>query len=96
MNISHRAVKSFYCLRDFRTPKVSHVEDLAAVEDSADLFLAKTIRSMEEKMNDAAILEDLVDDDHVVNAEDNVGSGNVYVSPVLFINSDEYFLQMFI
>lgn len=67
------------------------MEDLAAVEDSADLFLAKTIRSMEEKMNDTAIHEDLVDDDHVVNAEDNVGSGNV-----LFINSDEYFLQMFI
>ncbi|KAM9366749.1 testis-expressed protein 9 isoform 2-T2 [Symphorus nematophorus] len=52
------------------TPKVSHMDDLAAVEDSADVFVAKTIRSMEEKMNDIVTNEDAVDD-----AGDTVGSG---------------------
>lgn len=64
-----------HLLLDFRTPKASHVEDLAAVEDSADFFLAKTIRSMEDKMNDTVPQENVVDD--VCNAGDNVGSGNV-------------------
>lgn len=52
-----------------------HVEDFAAVEDSADLFLAKTIRSLEEKMNDAATHENVVDD--LSNAGENVGSGTL-------------------
>ncbi|XP_047436920.1 testis-expressed protein 9 isoform X2 [Mugil cephalus] len=55
------------------TLDVSHVEDFAAVEDSAELFLAKTIRSMEEKMNDAAAHENVVDD--LSNIGENVGSG---------------------
>lgn len=81
-----------HCSLDFRTPKASHLDDLAAVEDSADFFLAKTIQSMEEKMNDTVTHENVVDD--VSNAGDNVGSGNVYVtfkkcSPVLFINKDK-------
>ncbi|KAM7406157.1 hypothetical protein PAMP_000554 [Pampus punctatissimus] len=54
------------------TPKVSSVEDLTAVEDSVDFFLAKTIRSMEQK-NDSVIHENVVDD--VSIAGDNVGSG---------------------
>lgn len=49
--------------------------DLADGEDS-DLFLAKTIRSMEEKMNDIVIQEDVVDEE--VDAGDDVGPGNVY------------------
>ncbi|XP_075966235.1 testis-expressed protein 9 [Anarhichas minor] len=55
------------------TPKISHVADLAAAEDSEDFFVAKTIRSMEEKMNDSAIHDNVVDDE--ANAGDNVGSG---------------------
>ncbi|XP_032370482.1 testis-expressed protein 9 [Etheostoma spectabile] len=55
------------------TPKMSHVDDLAAVADSADCFLAKTIRGMEEKMDDTGIHENVVDD--VANAGDNIGSG---------------------
>ncbi|XP_056268571.1 testis-expressed protein 9 isoform X2 [Pseudoliparis swirei] len=54
------------------TPKISHVADLADGEDS-DLFLAKTIRSMEEKMNDIVIQEDVVDEE--VDAGDDVGPG---------------------
>ncbi|XP_070762273.1 testis-expressed protein 9 [Enoplosus armatus] len=54
------------------TPKASHVDDLKAAEDSADFFLAKTIRSMEEKMDDTVTHENLADD--VSNAGDNVGS----------------------
>ncbi|XP_073320874.1 testis-expressed protein 9 [Pagrus major] len=60
--------KEPYCKT--QTPKVSHVDDLEAVEDSADFFLAKTIRSMEEKMNTTFTYDDVVDD-----AGDNVGSG---------------------
>ncbi|KAM6950372.1 testis-expressed protein 9 isoform 1-T1 [Lycodopsis pacificus] len=55
------------------TPKISHVADLAAVEDSEDFFVAKTIRSIEEKMNDSAIHDNVVDDE--ANAGDDVGSG---------------------
>ncbi|XP_031170263.1 testis-expressed protein 9 [Sander lucioperca] len=55
------------------TQKMPRVDDLAAVADSADCFLAKSIRSMEEKMNDTMIHENVVDD--VANAGDNVGSG---------------------
>ncbi|XP_018523586.1 testis-expressed protein 9 isoform X2 [Lates calcarifer] len=55
--------------------KVSHADELAAVEDSADFFLTKTIRSMEEKMNDSVALENAVEDNDVTNAGDNVGSG---------------------
>ncbi|XP_035507981.1 testis-expressed protein 9 isoform X2 [Morone saxatilis] len=55
------------------TPTVSHVDNSAAVEDSTDFFLAKTIRSMEEKMNDTVTHESVVDD--VSYAGDNVGSG---------------------
>ncbi|XP_034419391.1 testis-expressed protein 9 isoform X2 [Cyclopterus lumpus] len=54
-------------------PKITHVADLADVEDSEDFFLAKTIRSMEEKMNDTVTQEDVVDDE--ANAGDNVCSG---------------------
>lgn len=51
---------------------MSHVDDLEAVEDSADFFLAKTIRSMEEKMNDTH--ENVQDDtgDYVGSGEDCV------------------------
>ncbi|XP_029315748.1 testis-expressed protein 9 [Cottoperca gobio] len=55
------------------TSNVSHVEDLAAGEDSADFFLAKTIRSMEEKMNVTMTHENIVDD--VDTTGDNAGSG---------------------
>ncbi|KAI3377873.1 hypothetical protein L3Q82_009017, partial [Scortum barcoo] len=54
------------------TPQTSHVDDLAAVGESADFFLAKTIRSMEEKMNDNDTHEHVVDDS---SHGDNVGSG---------------------
>lgn len=54
---------------------MSHADELAAVEDSADFFLTKTIRSMEEKMNDSVALENAVEDNDVTNAGDNVGSG---------------------
>ncbi len=63
---------------DFRAQKTSQVDDSAAVEDSADLFLAKTIRSMEEKMSDDVVHDGVVDD--VLNTADNVGSGNVCVT----------------
>lgn len=62
------------CLVDFRTSKVSHADELGAVEDSADFFLAKTIRSMEEKMNDTVTHEN-AEDDH--DAGNDVGSGNL-------------------
>lgn len=55
------------------TPKMPLGDDLTAVEDSADFFLAKTIRSMEEQMNDVDLHDNVVDD--VSNAGDNVGSG---------------------
>uniref|UniRef100_UPI0037E9A4B7 testis-expressed protein 9 n=1 Tax=Semicossyphus pulcher TaxID=241346 RepID=UPI0037E9A4B7 len=57
--------------RKIATPKASPVEDLGAVEDAADFFLAQTIRSMEEKMNDDTVTPENVVDD----AGDNVGSG---------------------
>ncbi|KAM4597249.1 testis-expressed protein 9-like [Fundulus diaphanus] len=45
-----------------------HAEDSSALEDEAELFLAKTIRSMEEKMKDS--VEENTED----NAGDHVGS----------------------
>ncbi|KAK5873937.1 hypothetical protein PBY51_018931 [Eleginops maclovinus] len=51
--------------------KASRVDDSAAGEDSADLFLAKTIRSMEENMSNTMIHENDVDDEDT----DNFGSG---------------------
>lgn len=73
INVLQKADESFHI--DFRTRKASHVDGLAAAEDSGDFFLAKTIHSMEEKMNNTATHENVTDD--VSNAEDNVGSGNV-------------------
>ncbi|KAK1891250.1 Testis-expressed protein 9 [Dissostichus eleginoides] len=55
------------------TSKASRVDDLVAGEDSADSFLANTIRSMEEKMNDIMINESVMDD--FDTAGENVGSG---------------------
>ncbi|XP_042342291.1 testis-expressed protein 9 isoform X4 [Plectropomus leopardus] len=55
------------------TASVSHVDDLAAVEDSADFFLAKTIRGMEERLTDDEIHENVVD--AVADTGDNLGSG---------------------
>ncbi|XP_060923626.1 testis-expressed protein 9 [Limanda limanda] len=53
---------------------LSPADESADVEDSGDLFLAKLIRGMEEKMKDTDI-HDIVGDDHdVFNAGDNVGS----------------------
>lgn len=57
---------------------MSHLDDLAAEEDAADSFLAKTIRSMEMKMDDTVTHENVVDD--LSNAGDNVGSGNFYAA----------------
>ena len=54
------------------------MDELAAIDDSADLFLAKTIQSMEEKMNDAVTHDNVVDDHDVYNTGDNVGSGNFF------------------
>lgn len=54
----------------------SSEDDFEAVEDSANLFLAKTIHSMEEKMNNAVVHENAVDE--IPNFGDNVGSGNAY------------------
>ncbi|XP_033967919.1 testis-expressed protein 9 isoform X1 [Pseudochaenichthys georgianus] len=55
------------------TSKASRVDDLVAGEDSADSFLANTIRSMEEKMNNIMIHESVMDD--FDTAGENVGSG---------------------
>ncbi|KAJ4947248.1 hypothetical protein JOQ06_009286 [Pogonophryne albipinna] len=55
------------------TSKASRVDDLVAGEDSADFFLANTIRSMEEKMNDIMIHESVMDD--IDTAGETVGSG---------------------
>ncbi|KAG8001528.1 Testis-expressed protein 9 [Nibea albiflora] len=55
------------------TLKASQVDDLAAVDDAADFFLAKTIRSMEEKMDDTVAHENVGED--LCDAGDNVGSG---------------------
>ncbi|MED6293436.1 hypothetical protein CHARACLAT_010545 [Characodon lateralis] len=52
----------------FKTASLKDDDDSAALGDGADLFLAKTIQSMEEKMKDS-------DQDNVLdNAEDCVGS----------------------
>lgn len=60
-----------------RTLKDSpHAVDPTAVEDETDLFLAKPIQSMEEKMMDS-VQEDV----HEENAEDNLGSGNYCNTP---------------
>ncbi|TKS70130.1 Testis-expressed protein 9 [Collichthys lucidus] len=56
-----------------QTPKASHMDDVAAVDDSADFFLAKTIRSMEEKMDDTVAHENVGED--LCDTGDNVGSG---------------------
>ena len=50
------------------------VDDLTAIEDADDSFLAKTIRSME-KMSDPVLHEN--DEDDVPNAGDTIGSGNL-------------------
>ncbi|XP_072236618.1 testis-expressed protein 9 isoform X2 [Leuresthes tenuis] len=55
------------------TSKDSRVDVSEAVEDAADLFLAKTIQSVEEKMNEADARENVVED--APDVEDNVGSG---------------------
>nr|XP_046242244.1 testis-expressed protein 9 [Scatophagus argus] len=52
---------------------LTHTGDSADINNSADIFLAKTIRSVEEKMNDAVTHENVVDD--VPNNGDDVGSG---------------------
>ncbi|XP_047219599.1 testis-expressed protein 9-like isoform X2 [Girardinichthys multiradiatus] len=52
----------------FKTASLKDADDSAALGDGADLFLAKTIQSMEEKMKDS-------DQDNLLdNAEDCVGS----------------------
>lgn len=66
------------------------MNDLAAVEESADCFLAKTIRSMEKKMNDTVTHENVVDD--VSNSGDYIETGNFYANlkkstHVLFIDN---------
>lgn len=63
-----------HCLLDFRTS--NELPDVDA-EDAADLFLAKTIQSMEEKMNRADESEN-VHDEHT--SDEDIGSGNVYVT----------------
>ncbi|XP_053179698.1 testis-expressed protein 9 isoform X2 [Scomber japonicus] len=54
------------------TTKVPLVDDLTAIEDADDSFLAKTIRSME-KMSDPVLHEN--DEADVPNAGDTIGSG---------------------
>lgn len=44
------------------------------------MFVAKTIRSMEEKMNDDVTHENVVDDLDEYNTEGNVGSGNLWTN----------------
>ncbi|XP_067342172.1 testis-expressed protein 9 isoform X2 [Channa argus] len=58
-----------------QTSKVSHADKVMSVEDSADCFLAETIRSMEEKMNNTVTDETVEDDHDVLDAVDNLGSG---------------------
>ncbi|XP_017259616.1 testis-expressed protein 9 isoform X2 [Kryptolebias marmoratus] len=53
--------------------KKSRTDDLAVSEDEADVFLAKTIRSLEEKMTEPAVQDSVVDD--MSTAEDHVGPG---------------------
>lgn len=74
INIIH---KFSHCFLGFRHSKASQV-DSAAARDSADTFLAETIRSMEEKMNDSIAHDKFVDD--VLDIADNTGSGNVDVT----------------
>ncbi|CAB1420609.1 unnamed protein product [Pleuronectes platessa] len=59
---------------DCKRASLSRADESADGEDSGDLFLAKLIHGMEEKMKDTDI-HDIVGDDHdVLNAGDNVGS----------------------
>ncbi|XP_053275335.1 testis-expressed protein 9 isoform X2 [Pleuronectes platessa] len=59
---------------DCKRASLSRADESADGEDSGDLFLAKLIHGMEEKMKDTDI-HDVVGDDHdVLNAGDNVGS----------------------
>lgn len=51
------------------------MDDLAAIEESADFFLAKTIHSMEERMNDTVTHED----HDALNTGDHLETGNVYI-----------------
>lgn len=60
---------------------MSLVEDLTAVEDSADYFLAKTIRSMEEKMSDTR--ENVVDS--VCNDGDDEVLGDQFWQNPMFL-----------
>ncbi|XP_034017585.1 testis-expressed protein 9 isoform X2 [Thalassophryne amazonica] len=57
----------------YRTSTLSLVNDEAAVEDSGDFSLTKMIQCVEQKLNDAAIHEKVVDD--VPNTGGNIGSG---------------------
>ncbi|KAF7660582.1 hypothetical protein LDENG_00279170 [Lucifuga dentata] len=61
-HVSSKTAKSKVCL-----------EELTAVEDSADFSLAKTVRSTEEKLKKAVADQNIVDDDDDV--VDNIGSG---------------------
>lgn len=61
-----------------RSSEVSKEDDFEAVEDPANLFLAKTIQSMEEKMNSSVVHESVVDE--IPDPGDNLGSGNVCVA----------------
>ncbi|XP_008335212.3 testis-expressed protein 9 [Cynoglossus semilaevis] len=58
-----------------QSTKVLGAEELAAVDDSTDLFVAKTIRDIEEKMNSCDTQENTVDDQDLSNEAENVGSG---------------------
>ncbi|XP_029354279.1 testis-expressed protein 9 [Echeneis naucrates] len=55
------------------TSKESHSNEF--VEDSPNFFLAKTIRNIEQKMNDTVTPEDVVDEHDDIGTGDNVGSG---------------------
>nr|XP_019954451.1 PREDICTED: testis-expressed sequence 9 protein isoform X1 [Paralichthys olivaceus] len=57
-----------------KTASLSRADESAAAGDSGDLFLAKTIHSMEEKMKDMDTHDNVVDDHDVFNTGDNVGS----------------------
>lgn len=63
------------------------MDDLAAIEESADFFLAKTIRSMEERLNDTVTHEK----HDALNTGDHLETGNVYiplkVNQVLHVNN---------
>ncbi|KAM6943596.1 testis-expressed protein 9 [Xenentodon cancila] len=61
-------VKKSHCKRATSTDSAE-----AKLEDAADLFLAKAVQNIEEKMNEAGACENVVDD--VFSAEDNIGNG---------------------